>query len=96
MPSVLISDYDELISILAKNWTMSKKPYTLISNVPRGSPAKLWREEIKRHNLSKYIDVDVFCPDISRRKPAKEIFEFALKKLKHLQASRNLKTLSSN
>lgn len=53
----------------------------IVSNTPWGSPASLWREEIERLGLSKYVDVLVFCTDVGWRKPAKQIFEFALAKL---------------
>ena len=53
----------------------------IISNTPWGSPANLWREEIKRIGLDKQVDAIVFCRDAGWRKPAKQIFEFTLKKL---------------
>jgi len=55
-----------------------------VSNTPWGSPASLWREEIERLGLSEYVDVLVFCTDVGWRKPAKQIFEFALEKLQAL------------
>jgi len=56
----------------------------IVSNTTWGSPANLWREEIKRLGLSAYVDVVVFCRDVGWRKPAKQIFEFTLKKLQVL------------
>jgi putative hydrolase of the HAD superfamily len=53
----------------------------IVSNTTWGSPANLWREEIERLNLSQYMDAVVFCRDVGWRKPAKQIFEYALKKL---------------
>jgi len=53
----------------------------IISNTPWGSPAMLWREEIARLGLSEYVDRIVFCRDVGWRKPARQIFEFALEKL---------------
>jgi putative hydrolase of the HAD superfamily len=56
----------------------------IVSNTAWGSPAALWREEIKRLGLDMYVDVVVFCRDVGWRKPAKQIFEFALEKLQVL------------
>jgi len=56
----------------------------IVSNTTWGSPANLWREEIDRLGLSAYTDAVVFCRDVGWRKPAKEIFEFTLKKLQAL------------
>ena len=52
----------------------------VVSNSSWGSPAILWREEIDRLALSQIIDGTVFCRDVGWRKPAKQIFEFALRK----------------
>jgi len=53
----------------------------IVSNTTWGSPAELWREEIKRFNIRKYIEADIFCRDVGWRKPSERIFEFTLKKL---------------
>ncbi len=53
----------------------------IISNTTWGSPANLWRKELERLGLNAYMDAVVFCRDVGRRKPAKEVFEFTLKKL---------------
>jgi putative hydrolase of the HAD superfamily len=52
----------------------------IVSNTSRGSPAFLWREEIGRLGLGQRVDDMVFCRDVGWRKPAKQIFEFALQK----------------
>ena len=52
----------------------------LVSNTSWGSPAILWREEIDRLGLCRMVDGTVFCRDVGWRKPAKQIFEFALQK----------------
>jgi len=52
----------------------------LVSNTSWGSPAILWREELDRLGLSRMVDGAVFCRDVGWRKPAKQIFEFALQK----------------
>jgi len=56
----------------------------IVSNTTWGSPATLWREEIKRLGLDVYVDAAVFCRDVGWRKPAKQIFEFTLEKLQVL------------
>jgi len=53
----------------------------IVSNTPWGSPSYLWREEIERHGLSEFVDLMVFCRDVGWRKPAKQVFKFALQKL---------------
>ena len=54
----------------------------IVSNTPWGSPAALWREELARLGLADAVDVLVFCPDCGWRKPARQIFDYALGKLK--------------
>lgn len=53
----------------------------IISNTPWGSPAELWRKEVARFGLSRYMNAVVFCRDVGWRKPARQIFEFALENL---------------
>ncbi|MCK4376125.1 MAG: HAD family hydrolase [Candidatus Brocadiae bacterium] len=53
----------------------------VVSNTPWGSPAHLWRQELQRLGLSEHLDAAVFCRDVGWRKPAREIFEFALQTL---------------
>lgn len=53
----------------------------IISNTTWGSPAVLWREEVNRLGLDKLVDAIVFCRDVGWRKPAKQIFQFSLKKM---------------
>jgi putative hydrolase of the HAD superfamily len=48
----------------------------IVSNTPWGSPAQLWREEIERRGL--FAQIVVTCRDAGWRKPAQQIFEFAL------------------
>ena len=61
----------------------------LISNTPWGSPANLWREEIKRLGIAEYLDVAVFCRDVGWRKPAPHIFTYVLHQL-HVPAEQCL------
>ena len=51
----------------------------IISNLPWGSPSVLWREELKRQGLDEFADA-VFCSDVGWRKPAEQIFRYALNK----------------
>ncbi len=53
----------------------------IVSNTPWGSPGSLWREEVRLSGLSDWFDAAVFCRDVVWRKPAKPIFEHALKLL---------------
>ena len=53
----------------------------IVSNTPWGSPAELWRKEVTRLGLSTYMSALVFCRDVGWRKPAPQIFEFALENL---------------
>lgn len=53
----------------------------IVSNTPWGSPGYLWREELARWGLDTAVDDAVFCTDVGIRKPSREIFEYALKRL---------------
>jgi len=72
--------YDDTLSSLSDLKSMGFR-MAIVSNTAWGSPAELWREEIKRFDISKYIEVDVFCRDVGWRKPSEHIFEFTLKRL---------------
>ena len=65
---------------------LKKKGYrtAIVSNTSWGSPAYLWREEVSRLGLSTYMNAVVFCRDVGWRKPARQIFLYALKKLSAL------------
>jgi putative hydrolase of the HAD superfamily len=52
----------------------------IVSNTPWGSPGRLWRKEVRRQRLYDRVDAVVFCTDVGWRKPAGQIFEFALAK----------------
>jgi putative hydrolase of the HAD superfamily len=54
----------------------------IVSNTPWGSPGSLWREELVRLGLSSWVDAAVFCTDVGWRKPARPIFERAMKLLR--------------
>jgi putative hydrolase of the HAD superfamily len=53
----------------------------IVSNLPWGSPPGPWREEVARQGLSGLVDAAIFCSDVGWRKPARQIFEFALERL---------------
>jgi putative hydrolase of the HAD superfamily len=50
----------------------------VVSNTPWGSPGALWRDELKRLGLDRWLDAIVFCTDAGWRKPARPIFQLAL------------------
>ncbi len=75
--------YDDVLPVLQE---LRSRGLTtaVVSDCPWGSPAHLWREEIERFELHRYMDAIVFCTDVGWRKPAKRIFSFALDKLQAL------------
>lgn len=75
--------YEDTVPTLKKLRAEGYK-IAIVSNTTWGSPAFLWREEIERLGLSKYTDAAVFCRDVGWRKPAKQIFEYTLEKLRAL------------
>ena len=50
----------------------------IVSNTSWGSPAAVWRREIKRLGLDSYMDSVVLDRDIGWRKPSERIFQFAM------------------
>ena len=54
----------------------------IVSNTPWGSPAGLWQEEVERLGLRRLVEEFVFCRDVGWRKPARQIFEHALEKMR--------------
>jgi putative hydrolase of the HAD superfamily len=53
----------------------------IVSNTPWGSPAAPWRQELQRWGLLDLVNEAVFCVDVGWRKPAPQIFEYALTRL---------------
>jgi putative hydrolase of the HAD superfamily len=53
----------------------------VVSNTSWGSPAVLWRAEIRRLGLDSYMDSVVLDRDVGWRKPSEQIFEFAIRNL---------------
>jgi putative hydrolase of the HAD superfamily len=72
--------YEDALPVLRELRSRSFRS-AIISNTPWGSPASLWREEVERLGLSKCVDAVVFCRDAGWRKPAGQIFKFALEEL---------------
>lgn len=54
----------------------------IVSNTSWGSPAFLWRDEVEKIGLIELMDDLVFDRDVGWRKPARQIFESALEKLR--------------
>jgi putative hydrolase of the HAD superfamily len=50
----------------------------IVSNTPWGSPGRLWRAELARHQLLTAVDAVVFCQDVGWRKPHPTPFRRAL------------------
>ncbi len=72
--------YDDTLPVLRELRARGLKT-AIVSNTPWGSPAAPWREELARLGLSDLVDVAVFCTDVGWRKPARQIFDFALERL---------------
>jgi len=53
----------------------------VVSNSPWGSPAALWRKELRRLGIAGLVDAVVLCGDVGWRKPSRRIFEHARKRL---------------
>jgi putative hydrolase of the HAD superfamily len=72
--------YDDTIPCLTTLREMGYKT-AIVSNTPWGSPADLWRDEIRRLGLAGYVDAVVCCGDVGWRKPAAPIFQRAMDEL---------------
>ena len=72
--------YDDTLPVLQAVKTRGYKT-AIVSNLPWGSPAPPWREEVARLGLARWMDAVVFCSDVGWRKPAPQIFEYTLEKL---------------
>jgi len=62
--------YEDTIPTL-KELKPNRFKTAIVSNTTWGSSAYLWREELERLGLSKYLDAFVFCRNAGWRKPAK-------------------------
>ena len=72
--------YDDTIPSL-EELRSSGLRMAIVSNTSWGSPANLWKAEIRRLGLNAYVDSVVLDRDVGWRKPSKRIFEFAMEKL---------------
>jgi putative hydrolase of the HAD superfamily len=72
--------YDDTIPTLKELRSRGLR-IAIVSNTSWGSPAVLWRAEIRRLGLDSYMDSIVLDRDVGWRKPSKRIFEFAMKNL---------------
>jgi len=72
--------YDDSLPTLAKLRGMGVKT-GILSNLPWGSPAELWREELVRHGLLEAVDAFAFCVEAGFRKPAPQPFELIMSRL---------------
>ena len=53
----------------------------VVSNLPWGSPPKLWRKELRRLGIAALVDAVVLCGDVGWRKPSRRIFDHAGERL---------------
>lgn len=72
--------YDDVLPVLNQLRQAGYRS-VIVSNTPWGSLASIWREELDRWGLGDLVDDAVFCEEVGIRKPAKEIFKYALNKL---------------
>ena len=72
--------YEDTLPTL-KELRLRRLRSAIVSNTSWGSPAILWRAEIRRLGLDPYLDAVVLDRDVGWRKPSERIFEFALKNL---------------
>ena len=73
--------YDDVLPVLGELGESGIRK-AIISNTPWGSPAKLWSEEIGRLGLREQVELVVLCRDVGWRKPARQVFEYALERLR--------------
>ena len=71
--------YDDALPVL-RELRSAGLVTAVVSNTPWGAPGALWRDEIGRHGMDRYIDHEVYCTDVGWRKPSPQIFEEALKR----------------
>ncbi len=54
---------------------------SIVSNTPWGSPSQIWRAHLEMVGISQHFEGIIFCRDVGWRKPAKQIFEYALREM---------------
>jgi putative hydrolase of the HAD superfamily len=72
--------YDDALPVLGELRSAGVRT-AIVSNAPWGSPADLWRKELQRLNLADAVDAVVLCGDVGWRKPAPDIFRYAISKV---------------
>ena len=72
--------YDDALPALAQLRTAGIRT-AIVSNAPWGSPPELWRSELRRLGLSDAVDAVILCGDVGWRKPAPDIFHYAMSKV---------------
>jgi len=72
--------YDDALPALAQLREAGVRT-AIVSNAPWGSPPEMWHEELRRLRLSDAVDTVVLCGDVGWRKPAPDIFRYAMSKL---------------
>ena len=72
--------YDDTIETLAAVRAMGCRT-AIVSNLPWGSPARLWHAEVARLGLDRFVDDVVLCADAGWRKPARAILGYTLERL---------------
>lgn len=72
--------YDDTIETLAY---LKSKDYMIyiLSNTPWGSASRYWKNDLRNHNINRYIDEAFYCYDIGWRKPSEKTFQYVLNKL---------------
>ncbi len=73
--------FDDTIPVLDELKGLGLK-LGIVSNTPWGSPGILWREELGRVGIAKYVNPIVLDRDAGWRKPAGQIFQHAMDILK--------------
>ena len=69
--------YEDTLPTL-KHLRSTGHPLAIVSNAPWGSPPTLWHDELQRLGLSELVDAVVMCGDVGWRKPARQIFDYAV------------------
>lgn len=52
----------------------------IVSNMPWGTPAEPWAEDLRQRGIAPYMEHILFCRDVGWRKPDRRIFEEALRR----------------
>jgi putative hydrolase of the HAD superfamily len=72
--------YEDTIPVLER-LRSNRYRIGIVSNLPWGSPAGAWRQELQRLGVASLVDSTTLCADVGWRKPARQIFEAAARSL---------------